>query len=279
MTISLMPDIVAPTVSSVAVQSGTTVDVTFSEGMSATGLLTAANYTISGTGKGTLATNPNSVALVSGNTYRLTWSAGEMFNGGNITITAVNVQDWAANTIGSPNSGTHTGGGIGVAPTVTINQAGGQADPTGTSPINFAVVFSESTTNFATGDVAITGTAGGTKTATVTGSGTTYNVAVSGMTTDGTVIASINAGVATDAAGNSNLASTSTDNTVTWAPNTAPTVTIFTAPATSTTKDIPVSMTATDADGTVAGYMITTSATPLVQVMPDGREQPQRVIR
>jgi hypothetical protein len=98
---------------------------------------------------------------------------------------------------------------------VTINQAVGQADPTGTSPINFTVVFSSSVTGFATGDVTITGTAGGTKVATVSGSGATYNVAVTGMTTPGTVIASIAAGVATSGA-NTNLASTSTDNQVTW---------------------------------------------------------------
>ncbi len=101
------------------------------------------------------------------------------------------------------------------APTVTINQASGQADPTGSMPVNFTVVFSESVSNFATGDVTLSGTAG-TTTATVTGSGTTYNVAVSGATSSGTVIAKINAGVATDCAGNQNLASTSTDNTVTF---------------------------------------------------------------
>ena len=209
-------DTTPPTVSSVAVQTGLTVDVTFSEAMG-TGVTAASNYTVSGTGRGTLATNPNSVALVSGNAYRLTWSSGEMLNGGDITITVANVQDLAGNPIGSPNSGTHTGGAIGVAPTVTINQAGGQADPTGTSPINFTVVFSEVVTGFATGDVTVTGTAGGAKTATVTGSGTTYNVAVTGMTTAGTVIASIAAGVAVDGAGNGNTASTSTDNIVTWA--------------------------------------------------------------
>ena len=113
-----------------------------------------------------------------------------------------------------------------VAPTVTINQAAAQVDPTGVSPINFTVVFSEATTTFATGDVTITGTSGGTKTATVTGAGTTYNVAVTGMTTAGTVIANVAAGVATDAAGNSNAASTSTDNTVTWQDLVGPDVTI-----------------------------------------------------
>ena len=41
------------------------------------------------------------------------------------------------------------------APTVTINQAAGQADPTNASPINFTVVFSEPVTGFATGDVTL----------------------------------------------------------------------------------------------------------------------------
>jgi hypothetical protein len=111
------------------------------------------------------------------------------------------------------------------APTVTINQAAGQADPTNASPINFTVVFSEPVTGFQTGDVTITGTAPGVKTGTVTGSGATYTVEVTGMTGSGTVIANIPAGVAQDAAGNTNAASTSTDNTVTY-DVTAPTVTI-----------------------------------------------------
>jgi CSLREA domain-containing protein len=100
-------------------------------------------------------------------------------------------------------------------PSVTINQAAGQSDPTTASPINFTVVFSEAVSDFETGDVTLSGTAGAT-TAIVSGSGTTYNVAVSGMTQTGTVTATIAAGVATDAAGNPNTASTSTDNTVTF---------------------------------------------------------------
>src|SRR3989442_564141 len=101
------------------------------------------------------------------------------------------------------------------APTVTINQAAGQTDPTNTSPINFAVVFSEPVSGFTSGGVTIGGTAGGTKTVAVTGGPTTYNVAVGGMT-DGSFAAAIAAGVAHDAAGNGNAASTSTDNTVTF---------------------------------------------------------------
>jgi serine protease AprX len=77
------------------------------------------------------------------------------------------------------------------------------------------VIFNEPVSDFATGDMTLSGTAGAT-TATVTGSGTTYNVAVSGMTGDGTVIATLLAGVAHDTAGNDNTASTSTDNTVAY---------------------------------------------------------------
>ncbi len=194
-----------PTVTAVVVQSGLTVDVTFSEAMG-TGVATATNYTLSGTGKGSLANKPNTAALVSGSTYRLTWTSGEMKNGGDITITvAAMVKDQAGNPMGTPNSGTHTGGGIGTLPTVTIDQAVGQADPTNTAPINFTVVFSEDVTGFEGADVMLSGTAGATA-AVVTGGPVTYNVAVSGMTASGTVIVTIAAGVATDAVGNPNQA-------------------------------------------------------------------------
>jgi subtilase family serine protease len=106
-----------------------------------------------------------------------------------------------------------------LAPSVTINQAAGQVDPSTTSPINFAVVFSEAVTDFVAGDVTLGGTAGGTPVALATnpsGDRKTYNVAVSGMTGEGTVTASVAAGVAHDAAGNGNTASTSSDNLVTY---------------------------------------------------------------
>lgn len=100
------------------------------------------------------------------------------------------------------------------APTVTINQGSAQADPTGTSPIVFDVVFSEPVTGFSDGDVNLSGTAGAT-TAHVAGSGATYTVSASGMTSSGTVIASIPTGAATDGT-NPSAASTSTDDTVTY---------------------------------------------------------------
>src|SRR5207244_3204497 len=98
------------------------------------------------------------------------------------------------------------------APSVTINQKLGQADPTNALPIEFTVVFSESVTGFTGSDVSLSGAAGAT--ATVTGSGTTYNVSVSGITADGTLVATVPVGGASDAAGNTNAASTSADNSV-----------------------------------------------------------------
>lgn len=174
-----------------------TFTLTFSQAV--TGLTTGGITVVNGT-KGSLAG--------SGTTYTLPVTPAAQ---GAVTC-QVNAGAASGNTVSNTASVTYDT----VAPTVTINQAAGQADPTTAAPINYTVVFSEAVADFATGDVTIGGTAGGTKTATVTGSGTTYNVAVSGMTTTGTVIASLAAGVAHDAAGNASLASTSTDNTVTF---------------------------------------------------------------
>jgi hypothetical protein len=107
------------------------------------------------------------------------------------------------------------------APTVTINQASAQVDPTHDAPIHFTAVFNEAVTGFSGTDVSFSGsTAGGTKTATVTeiapNNGTTYDVSVTGITSRGTVVATIPAAGAQDGAGNGNTASASTDNTVTW---------------------------------------------------------------
>jgi hypothetical protein len=104
-----------------------------------------------------------------------------------------------------------------LAPTVTINQAATQIDPTSATPINFTVTFSEPVTGFSASDVTLSGTAGAT-TAAVTGGPTIYNVAVSGMTRDGMVIADIAVGIATDGI-NLNAASTSTDNSVLYVAN------------------------------------------------------------
>jgi FtsP/CotA-like multicopper oxidase with cupredoxin domain len=113
----------------------------------------------------------------------------------------------------------------GTLPTVTIDQAVAQIDPTSVAPLHFTVVFSEPVIGFGRNDVTLTGTALGAIVESVTGNGTTFDVVVSGMTSSGTVIASIAAGVATDSANNPNLASTSTDNVITYT-GVIPTVTI-----------------------------------------------------
>ena len=106
-----------------------------------------------------------------------------------------------------------------IAPTVTINQAAGQADPTNVSPIHFTVTFSEPVSNFINTDVTLS-----SGTATVTGSGAVYDVAVTGMA-QGILTASIPAGIATDDVGLVNSASTSTDNSVLY-DAVAPSVTV-----------------------------------------------------
>jgi uncharacterized repeat protein (TIGR01451 family) len=146
----------------------------------------------------------------------------------------VRAKDAAGNTDPTPASNNWTIDAT--PPSVTINQASGQADPTSDSPINFTVVFSEPVSGFGnnSADVTLTSTAG-TTTAAVTeiapSDGTTYKVAVSGMTANGTVSASIPAGVANDAAGNINNASSSTDNSVTFvADNTPPDTVVLSGP-------------------------------------------------
>lgn len=123
----------------------------------------------------------------------------------------------------SGGSGCSTGTGSGsnhtveTKPTVTINQAASQADPTSRSPIMFDVTFDKPIVGFSSADVQLSGTAGATSVA-ITGSGPTYSIAVSGMSQAGTVTATIPAGRVTTPAGLANEASTSTDNTVTYDP-------------------------------------------------------------
>ena len=143
-------------------------------------------------------------------------------------VTAMVAAGVATDAAGNPNTASNTASVNfdGTSPTVTVDQAAGQADPTSTSPINFTVVFSEPVTGFgdAASDVTISGTAfgvGSNPTAVVTqnnppNDGTSYNVAVSGMNQSGTVTVTIPAGAAVDNVGNPNTASTSTDNTVTF---------------------------------------------------------------
>ena len=82
------------------------------------------------------------------------------------------------------------------APTVTINQGVGQADPTATVPVHFTVVFSEPVTNLLAANVTLGGTATTRSVSAVTDSGdhTTFDVAATAVG-NGTITASLAAKV------------------------------------------------------------------------------------
>ncbi len=99
------------------------------------------------------------------------------------------------------------------ASTVTITSSTGDSgDTVSDTTLSFTATFSESTSNFAIGDITVTGTANGgsPEASNFAGSGTTYTFDVVQGSSDGTVSVSIAAGVATDAAGNDSTASTNT---------------------------------------------------------------------
>jgi Ca2+-binding RTX toxin-like protein len=158
-------------------------------------------------------------AAVSGSGASYSVSVTGMSGSGTVvaSIPAGAAQDPAGNPSLASTSTDNTVTFDGVAPSVTINQAAGQQDPTSSSPIRFTVLFSEPVSGFTGSDVSFAGsTVGGTLAAAVSGSGASYQVSVSGMTSSGDVVASIPAGAAADPAGNASLASTSTDNRVTF---------------------------------------------------------------
>jgi hypothetical protein len=209
-----------------------TITITFSEAVTGFTPSTASGDIVIG-GVGGTDSNPTG----SGTTY--TFDLTPSGQGAvTVTVPAGSAQDAATNmnTVSNVFSITYDT----AAPTVTINQAGSQADPTSLSPVNFTVIFNEpiSVATFTGTDVTLGGTAGAT-TAVVTQitpmDGTTFNVAVSGMSASGTIIPSITAVKVKDLAGNDNVASTSTDNTVAF-DNTPLTVTINQA-ATQTDPD------------------------------------------
>ena len=184
------------------------------------------DVSVSGTAGATTAV-VTEVAPNNGTTFSVAVSG--MVNTGSVIATIAN--GVATDVDGNPNTASTTIDNTvtfvrdTTPPSVSINQAVGQADPTSASPINYVVVFDQSVIGFATGDVSVSGTAGAT-TAVVTevapNNGTTFSVAVSGMMNTGSVIATIANGVATDVDGNPNTASTTIDNTVTFVRDTTP---------------------------------------------------------
>jgi hypothetical protein len=108
-------------------------------------------------------------------------------------------------------------------PTVTINQASTQSDPTGTLPVRFTALFSEPINPglFTASDITQNGTATGV-TWGIANSGDNRTFTVSATAGGfGTLVPSIGPNRVTDWAGNNNPASTSTDNSVNYVVNTA----------------------------------------------------------
>jgi hypothetical protein len=178
------------------------------------------DVTLSGTAGATTAA-VTEVAPNDGTTFEVAISG--MTSDGTVTaaIAAGAAADAAGNLSAASASADNSVTYDATGPSVTVEQAAAQADPAGSSPIVFEVVFGEPVVGFDNTDVALGGTAGATiaaVTEVAPNDGTTFEVAASGMTSAGTVTASVAAGAATDAAGNSSAASSSVDNTVTFDP-------------------------------------------------------------
>ncbi|HTL24278.1 MAG TPA: Ig-like domain-containing protein, partial [Mycobacteriales bacterium] len=124
----------------------------------------------------------------------------------------------------SANSNSVTVVNDNTAPTVTVDQKIGQADPTNAGPMLWTVTFSEPVTGFDATDLTRGGSSAG-GTVAVTGSGASYEISLSAPSNNGTTTFSVDAAKAQDLAGNNNTASTSTDNSVTY-DTVAPAVTV-----------------------------------------------------
>jgi len=190
-------DTVAPQLTTVAVVTGLTVNVTFDSAMNAASTTTAANYTVTGTGIGTLTAHPTTAAAAGGNVYLLTWAAGEMKNLGAITITVANATDLAGNVIDpAHHSASDANGAIGVAPAAPVITA-----PTSPTNIHSPTIVG---TGEAGATVALTSDQDGalTPTAVVAGGGA-WTIALTSVLSNNTH--SLTA-IQTDAAGNPSVA-------------------------------------------------------------------------
>jgi ELWxxDGT repeat protein len=103
-------------------------------------------------------------------------------------------------------------------PSVTVDQAAGQAEPVTAGPVTFDVRFSLGVTGFDAADVDLSAsTVAGALTKIVTQiNPSTYTVRVNGMFGAGTVAASVRAAAAVDGSGTASAGSSSRDNVVTY---------------------------------------------------------------
>lgn len=207
--------------------------IVFSEPMN-TSSLTAGDITLTGTTTGTA----TSLTNIDNRTWEVTVTG--LTDGDTVTATidAGKATDLAGNanlaSTSTDNSITYDGS----RPSVTVNQATTQADPTNTDSATFTIVFSEAINpvSFTASDITLTGTTG-TVTSLTTTDNITYTATVTGMTSGDTVKMSLTADVATDLANNTDTASTSTDNSVHF-DNTPPTAAVANLTTSDTTPVI-----------------------------------------
>jgi hypothetical protein len=191
----------------------------------------------------------------------VTWSITNSGNSTTFTISAISVPGTGLLTLqpslaaavvtdaaGNPNTPSSSTDNTVIydasaAPAVTVNQASTQADPTSVLPVRFSVVFSEpiNTNTFTPSDITQNGTATGiTWSITDSGDNTNFTLSATAVTGSGILRPSIPANRVTDLAGNPNLvASTSTDNSVTYAPAVTPTRTPTPRPTSTRTPAPP----------------------------------------
>ncbi|HPO15278.1 MAG TPA: Ig-like domain-containing protein [Candidatus Hydrogenedentes bacterium] len=247
---------VLPAVQAVSVADDLHVDVTFSEAMGSSAL-TASNYTLSGTGRGTLSAAPSSVAVGAGNTYRLAWSTGEMRDGGDITVTVgVGALDVAGNPVGTPNSGTDAGGGMGVAP--VFSGYGAVPSP---AKLGTVVTLTYSVSEALSGNPAVTVNGHGASYVSHAGMNYTYSYTVQGSDAEGLASISVSG---SDLAGNPG---SGVNTTVLRIDKTAPVVTVTTQVTGDTTPLL--SGTVTD-DVAVAGVQVTVGTHTYTAVLGSG---------
>ncbi|HET6352375.1 MAG TPA: Ig-like domain-containing protein [Coriobacteriia bacterium] len=202
-------------------------DVVFSEDV--TGVETE-DFAVGGTATGFEVTGVTG----SGSVYLVTVSVPNGIDATDGTVTlalgAGNVLDVAGNLNDAATSTDAEVTFDGTRPTVTVDQAASQDDPTNVASVDFDVTFSEDVTGLNSADFGSQGTASGFDTINVSGSGKDYVVTVSGAAPgDGTVVLSIRDDAAFDAAGNGNGSPDYQDTVVTYD---------ITAPATTHQTDI-----------------------------------------
>ena len=147
---------------------------------------------------------------------------------GGDAVISFTVDDGGSTGPGGPKSMTHDlVFYVNEGPTATIDQAAGQDDPAGSSPIEFSIVFSEAVTGFEAGDIDLSAsTDTGPLSASVSGSGDTYVVSITGMTSGGLVVISIAKGAANAAVGGAETEdSVSIDDSVLYIPQLSPSAT------------------------------------------------------